>query len=133
MNKQRVNDWVASAAVALERSGIAVNGKVDPKFRGQISSFGAAITMGSLKATAAFFSKQGGAAVPRELLLKAMYYVIKGELAEPKEVFTYICGHDDIHTREQFVDAAIALKLAMNLYDMGKEGDQNAKPESAVQ
>jgi len=133
MNKQRVNDWIAPAAEALAKSGIARNGKVDPRFRGQIASFGAAITMGSLKAAAAFFSQQGGAAVPRELLLKAMYYVIKGELAEPKAVFAYICEHDDIHTREQFVDAAIALKLAMNLYDMGKEEAQDAKSESAVQ
>lgn len=133
MNKQRVNEWIAPAAEALEKSGIAQNGIVDPKFRGQIAAFGAAITMGSLKAAAAFFSKQGGAAVPRERLLKAMYYVITGDIAEPQRVFTYICEHDNIHTREQFVDAAIALKLAMNLYDMGKEENKNAKPESAVQ
>lgn len=131
MNKQRVNDWIAPAAEALKKTGIAQNGKVDPKFRGQISTFGAAVTMGSLKAAAAFFSQQGGAAVPRELLLKAMYYVITGNIAEPQAVFAYICEHDSIHTREQFVDAAIALKLAMNLYDMGE--NKNAKPESAVQ
>ena len=131
MNKQRVNDWIAPAAEALEKSGIAENGKVDPKFRGQISTFGAAVTMGSLKAAPAFFSKQGSAAVPRELLLKAMFYVISGETAEPNKVFAYICDHDDVHTRDQFVDAAIALKLAMNLYDMGKE-EKDEKFESAV-
>ena len=79
MNKRRVDEWIAPAMLALEKAGIAENGKVDSKFRGQISTFGAAAVMGSLKAAAAFFAKQGGAAVPRERLLSAMYYVITGE------------------------------------------------------
>lgn len=134
MNKRRVNDWIAPAAEALEKAAIAVDGKVDSKFRGQISSFGAAITMGSLKAAVAFFAKQGGAAVPRERLLSAMYYIISGgTVATPENVFAYICDNDTAQVREQFVDAAIALKLAMNLYDMGKEGTQNAESEPAVQ
>ena len=134
MNKRRVNDWIAPAAEALEKVGIAVDGKVDSKFRGQISSFGAAVTMGSLKAAVAFFAKQGGAAVPRERLLSAMYYVISGgTMYTPEKVFAYICDNDTVQVREQFVDAAIALKLAMNLYDMGKEDNQNAESEPAVQ
>lgn len=132
MNKQRVNDWIAPAAEALKVAGIAINGKIDSKFRGQISTFGAAVTMGSLKAAAAFFTKQGGAAVPRERLLTAMYYVITGEEKKPNEVFRYICDHEDPYVREQFVDAAIALKLAMNLYAL-EEGKKHEKPESAVQ
>ena len=132
MNKQRVNDWIPSAAEALEVAGIAQNGKVDSKFRGQISSFGAAVTMGSLKSAAAFFAKQGGAAVPRERLLTAMYYVITGEEKKPNEVFLKICNHDDHYMREQFVDAAIALKLAMNLYELVEEGKKNEKSQSAV-
>lgn len=133
MNKQRVNDWIDPAATALEVAGIAKNGKIDSKFRGQISTFGAAVTMGSLKSAAAFFAKQGGAAVPRERLLTAMYYVINREEKKPNEVFRYICESDDHHTREQFVDAAIALKLAMNLYEFVEEGKKNEKSESTVQ
>jgi CRISPR-associated protein Cmr5 len=133
MNKQRVNEWIAPAAEALTKTGIAESGKINSTFRGQISTFGAAVTMGSLKAAAAFFSQQGNASVHRELLLKAMYYVVTGELKEPGEVFAYICTHDDVRTRDQFLDAAIALKLAMNLYDLGQGGKQNEESEPAVQ
>lgn len=118
MNKQRVNDWVDPAAEALKLVGITENGRINSTFRGQISTFGAAVTMGSLKAATAFFSQQGNASVRRELLLQAMYYIIEGTVKEPDEVFAYICAHDDVQTRERFIDAAIALKLAMNLYDL---------------
>ena len=134
MNKRRVDDWIAPAMLALAETGIAEAGKVDSKFRGQISSFGAAVVMGSLKAAAAFFAKQGSAAVPRERLLSAMYFVISGgENQEPAKVFSYICENDTVETREKFIDAAIALKLAMNLYDMGKGDAKNEKSEPAVQ
>lgn len=132
MNKQRVNDWISPAAEALVKVGIVNKGKIDPTFRGQISTFGAAVTMGSLKAAAAFFSQQGNARVPRELLLKAMCYIITGELKNPDTVFAYICAHDDMNTRDQFIDAAIALKLAMNLYDLGR-GEKHEESEPAVQ
>ncbi len=118
MNKQRVNDWIAPATKALADVGIAENGKIASTFRGQISTFGAAVTMGSLKAAAAFFSQQGKATVKRELLLKAMYNVVTGDIKDPDQVFAYICAHDDVQTRDQFLDAAIALKLAMNLYEL---------------
>ena len=62
--------------------------------------------------------QQGNASVRRELLLQAMYYIIEGTVKEPDEVFAYICAHDDVQTRERLIDAAIALKLAMNLYDL---------------
>lgn len=126
MNKKRVNEWIAPAAMALEKVGVSKNGKVDSTFRGQIAAFGASVTMGSLKAAVAFFAQQGGASVNRELLLLAMYDVITGgklprQELTPRKVFSYVCDHDTVEVREQFLDAAIALKLAMNLYDLGKE------------
>ena len=131
MNKQRVNDWIAPAADALAIVGVAKEGKISARYRTQISSFGAAVTMGSLKAAAAFFADQGGSSIPRHLLLSAMYYVITGEQRQPKEVFSYICDHDDIYTRELFIDAAIALKLAMSLYELEEE-KPHAESESGI-
>ena len=133
MNKQRVNDWIASAAKALEEVGVVKDGEFNSTFRGQISTFGAAVTMGSLKAAVAFFSQQGNASVHREQLLQAMYCVIKGEIKEPKEIFQYICQNDNVQTRDQFIDAAIALKLAMNLYHRVEEEKRHEKSEPAVQ
>jgi hypothetical protein len=78
-----------------------------------------------LKAVAAFFSKQGSAAIHRELLLSAMYCVVTGaynEIPKAEFVFAYLCAHDDPETRDAFLDASVALKLAMNLFDLGKEG-----------
>lgn len=132
MNKQRVNNWIAPAADALVAVGIAKDGKVSSRFRTQISSFGAAVTMGSLKAASAFFSDQGNSSVPRHLLLCAMFYVITGKELPPKEIFSYICDHDDIYTREMFTDAAIALKLAMSLYELSEEERFDVESESGI-
>lgn len=133
MNKKRVNEWIAPAAQALEEVKIVENGKIDSSFRGQIASFGAAVAMGSLKAATAFFTQQGSAKVRRELLLSAIFMVITGEHKEPKYVFKYVCEHDSKQLQEQFIDAAIALKLAMNLYDLDGKGKQNEKSTPAVQ
>lgn len=135
MSKKRINDWIAPAVEVLKDTGIATDGKVDSAFRGQISSFGAAVVMGSLKAAVAFFSQQGGAKVERQRLLDAMYRLVTGEndSAPPSEVFRYVCDNDNPETRNKFMDAAVALKLAMNFYDMGREGSKNEESESAVQ
>ena len=132
MNKQRVNNWIGPAADALVAVGIVKNGKISSRYRTQISSFGAAVTMGSLKAAAAFFSDQGSSSIPRYLLLNAMYYVITGKELPAKEIFSYICEHDDIYTRELFIDAAIALKLAMSLYELSEEERSDVESESGI-
>ena len=125
MNKKQVNDWILPAQKAIVECGIAENGKIDSAFRGQISSFGAAVVMGSLKSAVAFFADDGSAQVKRSKLITAMYFVISGgEKKNPKYVFAYICKHDNRHTKEQFINASIAIKLAMNFFDMGK-GDNN--------
>ena len=137
MSKRRVDKWIPVAYEALTKTGIAENGKVNGKFQSQIATFGAAVVMGSLRAATAFFAQQGSAAVQREKLLQAMYYIITKEngapeLVTPKEVVHYVCNHESSSTREMFIDAAVALKLAMNLFDMGK-GDKNEESKPAVQ
>lgn len=118
MNKKRVNDWILPAKEALVKSGVAKNGKIEKTFRGQISSFGAAVVMGGLPAAVAFFSEQGGSSVERQKLIKAMYYCITGELLEAKEVLEIVCKNNSFELSEEFTDASIALKLAMNFFDL---------------
>ena len=120
MNKKRVNDWIVPAKTAIEKFGISKDGKVEKSFRGQISSFGAAVTMGSLRAAVAFFSEQGQAEVDRSKLIVAIYYIISnGKTLSPIQIFEYICAqNDDAKTKEEFIDASIALKLAMNLFEL---------------
>ena len=126
MNKKQVNDWIKPAKEAIVECGIAANGKVDSSFRGQISSFGAAVVMGSLKSAVAFFANNGSAQVERSKLIKAIYYIISnGEKKEPKDIFEFICKNDNRQTKEQFINASIAIKLALNLFDLGKGESAN--------
>lgn len=142
MNKKRVNGWIEPAATLLEKTGIVVVDKknqvktIDSAFRGQISSFGAAVAMGSLKAAVAFFAQQGNAKVPRDKLMIVLYCLVNNETnlnkIRAKMVFDYVCEHDTSEYREKFLDAAVATKLAMNLYTRDKEGNNSGESESAV-
>ena len=119
MNKNRVDSWLLSAKEALKTTGIAdKNGVIEKSYRGQISSFGAAIIMGSFKSAVAFFSEQGGASVERDKLLSAMYLVIFNEEKSAKQVLDYVCKNDTKELKNKFIDASIAIKLAMNFYEL---------------
>ena len=118
MNKKRVDENIFCAKKALEECGIARDGKVEKAYRGQISTFGAAVVTGSLKAAVAFFSEKGGSDVDRPKLLEAMYYVIKNEKISAKKVLDYVCLSDEKALKEEFIDASVAIKLAMNFYDL---------------
>lgn len=118
MNKTVINREVAVAYDVLKNSGIAKNGKISKTWRGQISTFGAAVTMGSLLPAVAFFSDQGGAAVERQHLMAAILSILKWEGAAPEDcrtLFDHVRANGE-GCREDIVSAAIALKLAMNLY-----------------
>ena len=120
MNKKQVDGWILKAKEALEKTGIATEGgKVDNSFRGQISAFGAAMVMGSFRSAVAFYVEKGEAKVDRQKLLQAIYYVISEEpkLEDPKQIFQHVCDHDSYDEKEKFIDASIALKLAMNFFE----------------
>ena len=129
MSIQRVNDWIVYGKEALTEIGIAEKGKIVKTFRGQISSFGAAISMGNLKSAVAFFSQQAGASVEREKLIGAIWYVLqrstgktKGEIdvssIDTNKIFDYVCANDSVQLKNAFLDASVAIKLAMNLFEL---------------
>ena len=123
MNKKRVDSWLERAYEAIIKSGIAdKNLKVNKTFRGHISSFGAALVTGSFKSALAFFLEQGGAYIERNKLISAMDYVINSEKTEvdkAKIVFENVCKCNDLKDmKAKFIDASIAIKLAMNLFDL---------------
>ena len=139
MNKHEVDRMIPQAYEVLSQVRIAENGKVNKAWRGQISSFGASIMQGSLLSAVSFFSAQGGAETKRERLMMAIWLLLNREKQfnisfEPKndeekekykEVATRLYKQvqpqpNDKKLKEDIVNAAVALKLAMNLYDMGK-------------
>ncbi len=128
MNKKRVNQWILPAKEALITTGIYDKEKqsIDKTYRGQIASFGAAVIMGSFKAAVAFFAVQGGASVEREKLIQAMYMIVNNhqETTKPDKILENICEMDDRkleETKAAFIDASIALKLAMNFFKLDKK------------
>ena len=119
MNKKRVDEWLLKAREALVSEGIASkDGKINKTFRSQISSFGVAVIMGSFKSAVAFFAEQGGASVEREKLLSAIHMVVFGKSATPREVLELVCSPGAEKYKDEFIDASIALKLAMNFFEL---------------
>ena len=128
MNKNIINDEIETAYKLLAEHEVAKGGVIKGSFRGQISSFGAAIVMGNLLAAIAYFSKQGGASVERQKLIAIIYDIIKKRHENenmPADLFSYANGEKkkgaERNCKEEILNAAIAVKLAMNLYKLEKE------------
>ena len=118
MNKRRVDAWLLKAREALEVSGVVENGVIERTYRTQIIGFGAAVMMSTLPSAVAFFSGNGQASTDRTRLLQAVYYCISGELVSEKEILRRVCENNSNSLREQFIDASIAVKLAMNFFEL---------------
>lgn len=124
MNKKSIDQMLPQAYQALKDYEIAedIKGKfvILKTNRSHISSFGAAISEGSLLAAIAFFSKNGGAAGNREGILDCIKSLIPDAVNE-KNLFDYVTkigqGREK-EAKENILNAAIALKLAMNLYQL---------------
>ena len=140
MVKKRVDIYNPKAYEVLRIVEIEKDNKINSTFRGQIASFGAMIAMGSiLSAVALFSATKSNASVDRVKLMQAIYAIIKDVTGEiPKDaLFEYVTqeikkGNKNTVT-EKIKDAAIAIKLAINLYevidDKGDKKDDNLKKE----
>lgn len=121
MNKKKVDALIPMAYEALENVGIAQNGKINKTFRSQISSFGAVMTMGSVLSAVAFFSAKGGSSTERQNLMKAIYMLISNkDKVHERDLFMYVNANKDSEKKvnNEIINASIALKLAMNLYEL---------------
>lgn len=153
MSKQQIEEYIPLAYDALRECGIVKeDDTVDRALRGQIASFGAAVTMGSLLSAIAFFnkasSKSDGSKTDRQLLMKTIHAILlmsdnaakpEAEREDKFEVAKKASGKDlcikikDLPRsqrdgyRERVMDAAVAIKLAMNLYDLGL--DKKKEPD----
>ena len=127
MNKNEINKLIPYAYEALAKTKIVENGCISKTFRGQISTFGAAITMGSLVAAIAFFNDKGSASVDRAELMKAICMVLvdsgkielKNENIDKDSLYNYVLSQkSESLCKENILNASIAIKLAMNLYEL---------------
>lgn len=133
MNKKRVDEYIPRACKALLVTRIVEKETIDASYKGQIASFGAMIATGSVLSAIALFSARGKTDADRTKLMKAIYAVIHGSTGEIADnaLFDYVQGEKNrgkiCFAKEEVTDAAIALKLAMNLYKpIEKERDGTA-------
>ena len=122
MNKKTVNREIPIAYEALSNNKkVVVNGKIDKTFRGQISSFGAAVATGSIVSAVAFFSASDNASsTDRPQLMNLIYDILKRDNLMPsacRNLFDYVKG-GSYERKENVLNAAIALKLAINLFEL---------------
>lgn len=133
MNRKRVEEYLPIAYKEISNVGISQHGKVNKSYRGQISSLGAAISTGSLLAAIAYYSqdKENGEnnGVKRTLIIDAVYQIIeKTQSIKPVEtnLFNYVASEikkgNERAVKELITDCAIAIKLALNLYELCEEG-----------
>ena len=127
MNKNKIDSLIPKAYEAIQKTGIARDDKINSAYRGQISRFGAAVSMGSLLSAIAFFKDQGGASVDRTKLIAAIAEVLGENIPEGDDLYTYVLKNQkdknkEMKCREEILEAAIALKLAMNLFELEGEG-----------
>lgn len=121
MNRQRIDSFLPKAIDAIRTADIAnAKGEVNGTFRGYISRFGATVAMGSLYSAIAAFRQQNSAKDDRSKLIKAMEMVIGTE----EDLFRY-AQHTD-NAKEIILDAALAIKLALNFYTLL---DEDGKPK----
>ena len=137
MNKRKVEELLPKAIEALDNGGFGIKKSdnigdyIEKGFRSQISAFGAAVTMGSFRAAVAFFGNNGESDVERSALIRVMYYMTTGEKADSKAIVRKILAlsdEEENQMKEDFINASIALKLAMNAFRLK---DKSEKGEGA--
>lgn len=137
MNKALVDSLLPEAIFALENKVVKENGKIDKGLRGQIASFGAAVSAGSLLAAAAFFNEQNNAETERHKLMEAINLMLERRKLVPKTGKTLFdtihANQQDRTVKEKVLCCAVALKLAMNLFELtdGKKTKQSKGEEAS--
>lgn len=127
MNKVEIDKMLPRAYELLAENNIAQGGKIKKTYRGQISSFGAAIAGGSLLSAVAFFSSSGESTVNRPALMNCILELVKEKYKKEnnninaKNLFEYVRDNNDDKCKEDILNAALSLKLAMNLYELVKD------------
>lgn len=129
-DKKKIDEMIPRAYELLGKENtkgstpIASEGKITKTYRSQISTFGAAIVNGTLLSAISFFSDKAGASVNRPELMGAVYNLVnKSNGAHEKDkLFKY--ARDEVRSghkakvTDDILNAAIALKLAMSLYEL---------------
>lgn len=121
MNRKTVEQNLNIAYKAITEYEIAdENGKVNSTFRSYISQFGVSVVQGSVLAALSFYKSK------EEKLVNAILYILSNGVFKRKEVYKTINESNilklgDQIDKEDVINASIALKLALNLFEIDKQ------------
>ena len=134
MNKRKVEKLLPKVIKALDEDIFNIKKSddqgvfIEKGFRSQISSFGAAVTMGSFRAAVAFFSDNGESDVDRSKLIQIMYYIVTGGIQkEPQDIAKKILSltkTEEAQMKEDFINASVAIKLALNAFRLKDKSEK---------
>ena len=137
ISNRNIDEFITCAIDILENEKeIVKNGKIKKGYSSQISTFGSAISTGSLLSGIAYFSKSGDSSVNRSRLMWIIYEIlkntnrlnpnlqkeIKNEVPE-LELYNYVKKFTQnknkteiIKLKRTIIEVATAIKLAMNYF-----------------
>lgn len=135
ISNRNIDEFITCAIDILENEKeIVKNGKIKKGYSSQISTFGSAISTGSLLSGIAYFSKSGDSSVNRSRLMWIIYEIlkntnrlnpnlqkeIKNEVPE-LELYYYVKKFTQnkteiIKLKRTIIEVATAIKLAMNYF-----------------
>lgn len=143
---KRIDELIPKAIEAINRNKIPGASNIVPnEYKGYIDTFGASIVQNGLIPAIIFFEAGGKEGEPntsdpekqsiyenRKKLMKTILDLIQGiEKGKTSTLFEYVTlqkkSMDEKQIRQQVVDAAIAVKLALRTFAIRKK-DENDKP-----
>lgn len=120
MDKKKVNEYIEYAYDVLKTSNIVADNKLTANYRAQISSFGAAIIMGNVKTAVSYFCK-----ADKKEVVKVIYRTLNKNQCSSNvkgpELFNDLVANK--YSKDDVLEAAVAVKLAMNLFENYNQGD----------
>lgn len=143
-NKRKIDEYISKAIDSLSKNEkIVINGKIKSGFAGQIATFSVAVSTGSLLSAVAFFSEKKQSAVERQELMNVIYEIITNKSAGGKNLdnsesvlLSYVKKkyeqtlNKDVKSlleyrqfQRDILNAAIAVKLAINFFQKENEGE----------
>lgn len=143
-NKRKIDEYIPKAIDSLSKNKkVVINGKIKSGFAGQIATFSVAVSTGSLLSAVAFFSEKKQSAVERQELMNVIYEIITGKSASEKDdtksvLLSYVKEkYEQTHNQnrnvsslldygqfqQDILNAAIAVKLAINFFPKEKENE----------
>ncbi len=124
--KKRIENYLPEAIKLIKEVKIADNNnKVDNRFSGYFSAFGAAIVLSGMKPALAFYANSNKID-DRTKILHAVYKLVvpEGEQKDwkPKELLLYYTENENNKMlKHKILDATVALKLAVRTYNLEKK------------